>query len=150
LTATQSILGTPHYMAPEQSAGAQGEISTATDVWGLGVMFYEMKLKATTLSQVSTTDAVRIINKGAIIIDVRPDGAYEAGHIVNAKNITFSAIQSNQNVNKKKNKLLLTVCENGVSSSKAANLLRKAGFENVFSLKGGLRQWRTDNMTLIK
>jgi len=42
LTATQSILGTPHYMAPEQSAGAQGEISTATDVWGLGVMFYEM------------------------------------------------------------------------------------------------------------
>jgi rhodanese-related sulfurtransferase len=115
-----------------------------------GVMFYEMKLKATTLSQVSTTDAVRIINKGAIIIDVRPDGAYEAGHIVNAKNITFSAIQSNQNVNKKKNKLLLTVCENGVSSSKAANLLRKAGFENVFSLKGGLRQWRTDNMTLIK
>ena len=115
-----------------------------------GVMFYEMKLKATTLSQVSTTDAVRIINKGAIIIDVRPDGAYEAGHIVNAKNITFSAIQSNQNVNKKKNKLLLTVCENGVSSSKAANLLRKAGFENVFSLKGGLKQWRTDNMTLIK
>ena len=115
-----------------------------------GVMFYEMKLKATTLSQVSTTDAVRIINKGAIIIDVRPDGAYEAGHIVNAKNITFSALQSNQNVNKKKNKLLLTVCENGVSSSKAANLLRKAGFENVFSLKGGLRQWRTDNMTLIK
>ena len=115
-----------------------------------GVMFYEMKLKATTLSQVSTTDAVRIINKGAIIIDVRPDGAYEAGHIVNAKNITFSAIQSNQNVNKKKNKLLLTVCENGVSSSKAANLLRKAGFENVFSLKGGLRQWRTDTMTLIK
>ena len=114
------------------------------------VMFYEMKLKATTLSQVSTTDAVRMINKGAIIIDVRPDGAYEAGHIVNAKNITLDAIQADQNVNKKKNKLLLTVCENGVSSNKAVNLLRKAGFENVFSLKGGLRQWRTDNMTLAK
>lgn len=42
LTATQSILGTPHYMAPEQGAGSQSEISTATDVWGLGVMFYEM------------------------------------------------------------------------------------------------------------
>ena len=42
LTATQSILGTPHYMAPEQGSGSQSEISTATDVWGLGVMFYEM------------------------------------------------------------------------------------------------------------
>ena len=42
LTATQSILGTPHYMAPEQGAGLQSEISTATDVWGLGVLFYEM------------------------------------------------------------------------------------------------------------
>lgn len=115
-----------------------------------GVMFYEMKLKATTLAQVSTTDAVRMINKGAIIIDVRPDGEYEAGHIVNAKNITLGAIQADQNVNKKKNRLLLTVCENGISSNKAVNLLRKAGFENVFSLKGGLRQWRTDNMTLIK
>ena len=51
---------------------------------------------------------------------------------------------------KKKNKLLLTVCENGINSSKAATLLRKAGFENAFSLKGGLRQWRTDNMTLVK
>ncbi|MBD08607.1 MAG: rhodanese-like domain-containing protein [Gammaproteobacteria bacterium] len=115
-----------------------------------GVMFYEMKLKATTLSQVSTTDAVRIINKGATIIDVRTDDAYDGGHIVNAKNITLSSIQADQNVYKKKNKLLLTVCENGINSSKAANLLRKAGFENAFSLKGGLRQWRTDNMTLVK
>ena len=113
-------------------------------------MFYEMKLKATTLSQVSTTDAVRIINKGATIIDVRTDDAYDGGHIVNAKNITLSSIQADQNVYKKKNKLLLTVCENGINSSKAANLLRKAGFENAFSLKGGLRQWRTDNMTLVK
>ena len=115
-----------------------------------GVMFYEMKRKATMLSQVSTTDAVRIINKGATIIDVRTDDAYDGGHIVNAKNITLSSIQADQNVYKKKNKLLLTVCENGINSSKAANLLRKAGFENAFSLKGGLRQWRTDNMTLVK
>ncbi|MAQ21441.1 MAG: rhodanese-like domain-containing protein, partial [Gammaproteobacteria bacterium] len=87
---------------------------------------------------------------GASIIDVRTDDAYEGGHIVNAKNITLSSIQADQNVYKKKNKLLLTVCENGINSSKAANLLRKAGFENAFSLKGGLRQWRTDNMTLVK
>lgn len=114
------------------------------------VMFYEFRLKAATVSQVSAADAVRIINKGALIIDVRPSSAYEAGHIVNAKNITMEAIEADQNVHKKKNKPLLTVCENGMTSGKAANLLRKAGFESVFSLKGGLRQWRSENLPLVK
>jgi len=116
------------------------------------VMFYELRLKATTISQVSPADAVRVINKGAMIIDVRSVNAYESGRIVNAQNITLEALEAGQGVhkNKNKNKLLLAVCENGMTSGKAANLLRKAGFENVFSLKGGLRQWRSENLPLIK
>ena len=114
------------------------------------VMFYEFRLKAATVSQVSASDAVRIINKGAMIIDVRSSDAYETGHIVNAKNIALDAIEADQDIHKKKNKPLLTVCENGMSSGKAANLLRKAGYESVFSLKGGLKQWRTDNLPLVK
>jgi len=114
------------------------------------VMFYEIRLKAATVSQISATDAVRVINKGAMVIDVRPDSAFETGHIVNARNITLEAIEADQNVHKKKTKPLLTVCENGVSSGKAANLLRKAGFESVFSLKGGLKQWRSEKLPLVK
>ena len=114
------------------------------------VMFYELRLKATTISQVSPADAVRVINKGAMIIDVRSVDAYASGRIVNAQNITLEALETGQGVHKNKNKLLLAVCENGMTSGKAANLLRKAGFENVFSLKGGLRQWRSENLPLIK
>ncbi len=114
------------------------------------VMFYELRLKAATVSQVSAADAVRAINKGAMIVDVRSGDAYEAGHIVNARNITLDAIEADQNIHKKKTKLLLTVCENGMTSGKAANLLRKAGFESVFSLKGGLKQWRSENLPLVK
>ena len=90
------------------------------------VMFYELKLKAATVSQVSAADAVRVINKGAMIVDVRSSDAYEAGHIVNARNITLEDIEANQNIQKKKDKPLLTVCENGITSCKAANLLRNA------------------------
>ena len=114
------------------------------------VMFYEIRLQSRALSQVSSADALRIINKGAMIVDVRSVDAFGSGHIVNARNIGLEALESDQPPLKRKNKVLLTVCENGASSSRAANALRKAGFESVFSLKGGLQQWRTENLPLVK
>ena len=52
--------------------------------------------------------------------------------------------------NKQKNKVFLTVCTNGATSGKAAALLRKAGYPTVFSLKGGLSGWRSENLPLVK
>ena len=114
------------------------------------VMFYEIRLKAQGLAQVSSADALRIINNGAMIIDVRPAEAFATGHIVNARNIAAEALQSDRPPLKKKNRVMLTICDNGIASGKAANALRRAGFESVFSLKGGLRQWRAENLPLVK
>jgi len=43
LTATGVILGSPAYMSPEQLAGVQSQdLNASTDIYGLGVLLYEM------------------------------------------------------------------------------------------------------------
>jgi rhodanese-related sulfurtransferase len=115
------------------------------------VMFYELKLRSGGTTHVTTADAVRLINKGALVIDVRKPEEYEKGHIVNARNVPLERVQQDDAaINKQKSKILLAVCGDGASSGRAAGHLRKAGYENAFSLKGGLSGWRADNLPLVK
>jgi WD40 repeat protein len=41
ITATNAIMGTPSYMAPEQAAGLTRELGPSCDVYALGAIFYE-------------------------------------------------------------------------------------------------------------
>jgi rhodanese-related sulfurtransferase len=117
----------------------------------IAVMFYELRLRAGGITHVSPADAVRLINRGALVIDVRKPEEFQAGHIVNARNVVMDRLQGDQDsIAKKKDKILLAVCDNGGLSSKAASLLRKAGYSNAFSLKGGIGGWRADNLPLVK
>lgn len=117
----------------------------------VAVIAYEARLKGQGLVSVSSQMAVQLINKGAMIIDVRPAEAFAGGHIVNAKNVPLGKLLGSPDpINKKKDKLLLTVCDTGPTARRAAHALRKIGYGSAFSLQGGLAAWRGDNLPVVK
>ncbi len=42
MTRTLDVLGTPSYMAPEQATGNNAAVSSVTDIYGLGAVFYQL------------------------------------------------------------------------------------------------------------
>jgi len=94
---------------------------------------------------VSTLDApstLRLINdQDAVIVDIRDAGDYKEGHIPQARHFPFSALQERLGELKVKDQPIIVYCRTGAASQSACVLLKKNGFANVHSLKGGLPSW---------
>jgi len=78
----------------------------------------------------------------AVIIDVREDEEWRQGHIPNAIHIPLSQLAGRMSeLEQYKNGVVITQCRSGKRSSKAANMLKRAGFSQVYNMNGGLVAW---------
>jgi rhodanese-related sulfurtransferase len=115
------------------------------------VLVYEFRARVQAFAAVSAMQAVRLINQGALVIDLRNKALYDAGHIVDARNVPAAELESQAETLKKwRDKNVIIYCDNGTGGANAARSLVKLGFSKVFNLQGGLSAWLKDNMPLTK
>ena len=94
--------------------------------------------------------AVQMLNReGAQVLDIRSAADFDAGHIINARNIPRADLKSRMDELKKlKDRPIVVCCATGTTSGAVLKELSGAGFEQVYSLKGGIAAWRSDNLPL--
>ncbi len=80
-------------------------------------------------SNKTSEKVAELLEKNALIIDVRTPDEYRSGHITESVNIPLDVIPGKVNELKRKNKAIITCCRSGARSGMAADQLRKAGIE---------------------
>jgi rhodanese-related sulfurtransferase len=93
-----------------------------------------------------------LVNRdNALVVDLRPSGDFEKGHIPGAKNVQMSQFDpENKQLAAARALPVVLVCKAGQTSGDAAKRLRKAGFEHVYVLDGGIGAWQQAGLPLAK
>ncbi len=100
--------------------------------------------------EVQPQQLTQMVNReNAVVLDVREDKEFKEGHIVNALHVPLSELEVRlKSLEKLKGRPVITTCQTGDRSARAAAILRKQGFEPVFKLAGGLLAWRDAKLPL--
>ena len=101
---------------------------------------------------VDPVTATQMINReDAVVVDVRPMADFNKGHIVNAVSAPLNGFKNQiKSLEKHKDKPIIIGCRSGNQSQAACRDLRKAGFEKVYNLRGGLHAWEAHNLPISR
>jgi rhodanese-related sulfurtransferase len=93
---------------------------------------------------VSVTEATLLINREeAVVVDVRETQEWSSGHIPNARHLALGQLDKRiSELEKFKDRPVIVCCASGNRSSSACGTLKRAGFERVFNLSGGIGAWK--------
>lgn len=96
--------------------------------------------------------ATQLINhQNALVLDVREQGEYDSGHILNSRLIPVGKLRERiGELEKYRDKPILVVCRSGMRSASACALLGKQGFAQAYNLEGGVMAWQKASLPLEK
>ena len=80
-----------------------------------------------------------------LLVDVREDNEFEAGHAAGAVHMSRGIIERDivQAFPEKDTELIL-YCGGGYRSALSADMLQKMGYTNVWSMAGGWKAWKSE------
>jgi rhodanese-related sulfurtransferase len=120
-------------------------------VAALLVIVYELRTRNENVSALSPQDVVRLMNQGALVIDLRPGDAFASGHVAGAKQMSGEQIlKAGDTLKKQKEKVLVVYDDTGSLGAAAVRQLAAQGFTKAFNLRGGIAAWRAENLPLSK
>lgn len=76
----------------------------------------------------------------AQLIDVREPNEFESGHILGARNIPLTQLKMRMK-EIRPDKPVYLYCQGSSRSGRAAQMLYKKGYKQLFQLKGGFKKW---------
>jgi rhodanese-related sulfurtransferase len=117
----------------------------------IALAVYEVMARIQAFAALSAAQVVRLMNQGALVLDLRTRQSFDAGHIGDARHIPAAELEAQADSLKKwRDKNVITYDDTGSGGAGAARTLTKLGFTKVSSLEGGLNAWIKDNLPLSK
>ncbi|MEJ1958756.1 MAG: rhodanese-like domain-containing protein [Nitrosomonadales bacterium] len=104
------------------------------------------------VKEVDNPSALQLINhKNALILDVRDESEFHAGHIRGAKLIPLIKLKERiGELERYRDHPIVVVCRSGNRSATASALLGNREFGQVYSLSGGMLSWLKADLPVEK
>lgn len=104
------------------------------------------------IKQVGPQEAVMLFNhEDALVLDVREQSEWRDGHIAQARHIPLGKLAEQMGgLDKYKDKPIVVVCRSGSRSGHACGQLKKAGFQKLHNLAGGMMAWEQAGLPRVK
>jgi rhodanese-related sulfurtransferase len=126
-------------------------LSLATALTAALVVVFELRSRSETQVSVSPQDLIRLMNQGALVLDLRTQEQFQSGHLAGARQMSGEQIlRAADTLKKHKEKLVVVYDDTGSLGASAVRQLTAQGFTKAFALRGGLSAWRADNLPLSR
>ena len=90
-------------------------------------------------------------NPDFVIIDIRTPEEFNEGHIENAVNIDFYSETFREDLDKlDKSKTYFIYCRSGNRSGRAMPVMKELGFQEVYNLSAGIKEWIAEGLTVVR
>jgi rhodanese-related sulfurtransferase len=91
------------------------------------------------VNEVSASEAFELLDGDAVLIDVRQESEWDAGHAPMATLIPLAEVPDHLD-ELPRDRLIICACRSGARSLRAATFLQESGFD-VVNLSGGMMAW---------